>query len=179
MAIVNVHERVLAASAAEVGKLLDSLASSNDRLWPTQSWPAMRFDGPLAKGAIGGHGPIRYTIEEYFPGQVIWFRFTAPKGFVGLHGFEVVPQGDNATLLRHSLNMSTQWPATFTWPIMYRPMHDALIEDALTQAEASLGLPVNVKLWSKRVMRLRWLVSGGKARQQWIPPTAPLESTSP
>jgi hypothetical protein len=177
MAIVNVHERVLAANGTAVGALLDSLASTHDKLWPKLCWPAMHLDGPLAKGASGGHGPIRYSVEEYFPGKVIWFRFTAPKGFIGLHGFEVVPQGENATLLRHTLNMNTSWPANLTWPMMYRPMHDALIEDALTQAEASLGLPRNVKPWSKRVMRLRWLISWGKARPQgFIQPT--LESTS-
>jgi hypothetical protein len=35
MAILrNVHERRFRAAAGEVGALLDSLASSDDRLWP-------------------------------------------------------------------------------------------------------------------------------------------------
>lgn len=49
----NVHERWLAAPAAMVGALLDSLAGPEDRLWPSQQWPAMWFDRPLGVGATG------------------------------------------------------------------------------------------------------------------------------
>ncbi len=51
-------------------------------------------------------------------------------------------------------------------------MHDALIEDSLTTAEVSLGLPPCVRAWSPWVRLLRWLVSGGKARAQIVPGTA-------
>lgn len=73
MIVRNIHERRLRASAAEVGALLDSLASSSVRVWPRDTWPAMRFDRPLAPGASGGHGPIRYTVEVYEPGRSIRF----------------------------------------------------------------------------------------------------------
>jgi hypothetical protein len=61
MPVINIHERVLDASIFEIGKLIDGLASANDKLWPHDRWPAMKFDRPLSVGAIGGHGPIRYT----------------------------------------------------------------------------------------------------------------------
>ena len=67
MQVHNVHEREFDLSLASVGSLIDSLASSNDRLWPNDKWPPMRFDRALAVGARGGHGPIRYSIEEYQP----------------------------------------------------------------------------------------------------------------
>ena len=39
------------------GRLLDGLSAADDRLWPKDRWPAMRFDRPLKVGARGGHGP--------------------------------------------------------------------------------------------------------------------------
>jgi hypothetical protein len=62
----------------------------------------MRFDRPLAVGAIGGHGPIRYVVEAYDPGAMIRFRFTRPAGFDGVHGFTVVTR-DEGVVLRHDL----------------------------------------------------------------------------
>jgi hypothetical protein len=69
MVVVNVHERMLDASITEIGKLIDTLASAEDKLWPRDRWPAMKFDRPLSVGAVGGHGPIRYTVESYQPGR--------------------------------------------------------------------------------------------------------------
>jgi hypothetical protein len=168
MNVINIHERFLHAPAAEVGQLVDSLASSEDRLWPNHCWPAMKLDKPLGVGADGGHGPIRYVIESFTPGQLIWFRFTGPKGFDGGHGYEVVVEEGKPTLLRHTLRMKTTWPATISWPLMYRPMHDALIEDSLTNAQVSLGLEPEVKPWSFKVKMLRNYLTGGKARSQAI-----------
>ena len=81
MQVRNVHERVFTLPLATVGALIDSLASRGDRLWPVKKWPPMRFDRPLAVGAVGGHGPVRYSVEKYLQGQMIVFRFSAPRGF--------------------------------------------------------------------------------------------------
>lgn len=89
MKVRNVHERNLKVPSSRVGKLLDSLASPEDELRPHQNWPPMKFDRPLEVGAIGGHGPIRYTIQDYEPGQYIRFRFSRPRGFNGTHSFEI------------------------------------------------------------------------------------------
>jgi len=164
MNISNVHERVLTADPAHVGALIDSLTSPNDKLWPRRSWPAMKFDRPLGVGAVGGHGPIRYAVEAYEPGQRVCFRFTAPRGFNGTHGFEVELLNGERTRLRHVLQMNTTGPAILTWPLVFRPLHDALIEDSLDQAERSLGLAPESKGWSPVVKMLRWVISGGKAR---------------
>jgi hypothetical protein len=64
MKVLNVHERELHATADQVGALIDSLASEEDALWPKHSWPPMNLEGPLRVGTRGGHGPIRYFIEE-------------------------------------------------------------------------------------------------------------------
>lgn len=152
----NEHRRRLAAAPDAVGALVDSLASPGDRLWPVPHWPAMRLDGPLVEGARGGHGPVRYRVEEYRPGRCVRFRFEAPAGFRGHHEYVVVPLGGEETLLRHSLVMRTTGRARLSWPLFYRPLHDALIEDSLDRACRSLGLAVpRPRRWSPLVRLLR------------------------
>lgn len=168
MKVLNIHERMLNALQKKAGAIIDSLASDNDLLWPNHSWPRMEFDRPLAVDATGGHGPIRYFVEAYTPGWSIRFRFIGPKGFEGYHGYEVIPAGDKA-ILRHILEMQTRGLAIISWPLVFRPMHDALMEDSLAQAEASLGLTHTVRLWSPWVRLLRWILSGGKASKQIMP----------
>ncbi|MEU9506940.1 hypothetical protein AB0D32_11740 [Micromonospora sp. NPDC048170] len=155
----NIHERQLAAAPAAVGALIDSLATPDDRLWPRGQWPAMRFDRPLGVGARGGHGPIRYTVVAYQPGTRIRFEFSAPAGFRGYHEYEALRVDDRCCLLRHSLVMTTRWPAWLSWPMVYRPLHDALIEDSLDTAARHLGLasPPS-RRWSRRVRALRSLI---------------------
>jgi hypothetical protein len=98
---------MLKASLTEVGWLLDHLASEEDRLWPRQYyWLAMEFDRKLQKGAVGGHGPVRYFIESYEPGRSIIFRFTKPKGFDGIHGFFIEEIEPGLVKLEHKIEMN-------------------------------------------------------------------------
>jgi hypothetical protein len=169
MKVLNIHERKLEAIPEQVGALIDSLASQADALWPRHSWPRMKFDRPLSVGAVGGHGPVRYWVEAYLPGQSITFRFSGPKGFKGVHRFEVLKGTDTSATLRHVIQMNTSGPALLSWPLLFRPLHDALLEDCLSQAQASLGLPPQVRSWSPWVKFLRWAISGGKSGPQGIP----------
>jgi hypothetical protein len=169
MQVLNIHERELSAAAAEVGALLNTLSSDSDTLWPKAMWPPMRFDRPLGIGASGGHGPVRYTVEAFSPGRWVKFRFTGPKGFNGSHCFEVVPKGDHIIILRHTIDMNTNGPALLSWPLVFRPLHDALLEDSLALAQASLGDVPQVRPWSPWVKFLRWALSGGKTRSQQRP----------
>lgn len=162
MNVLNVHQRELPASAARAGALLDSLASAEDALWPHHSWPPMRFDRPLGVGAVGGHGPIRYVVEEHRRGEQVRFRFTAPAGFDGYHLFEVLPLGPARTLLRHTLAMQATGTARLTWALVFRPLHDALVEDAFTAAEIALGASPQVRPWSAWVKALRWTLKRGR-----------------
>lgn len=137
MRVLNEHSRQIEASPEAVGALIDALASKDDRLWPHERWPRMDLDGPLAEGAKGGHGPIRYSVEAYDPGREILFRFDAPTGFDGTHGFVVKPRGDGCEL-RHTVKMRISGAALFTWPLIFRALHDALLEDGLDKAESDL-----------------------------------------
>ncbi|MFD6875674.1 MULTISPECIES: SRPBCC family protein [unclassified Streptomyces] len=155
MGVYNVHERVLAARRSEVGALIDTLASSDDKLWPQSDWPPMEFDRPLAAGATGGHGPVRYIVAAHVPSQWVRFAFSGPRGFHGFHEYAVLPADEDRTLLRHTLAMAVRGPARLTWPIVFRPLHDALLEDSLDRAElACTGTVARPARWSPYVRTL-------------------------
>jgi hypothetical protein len=165
VAVLNVHTRELAVTSEQAGVLLDSLAGDTDRLWPGRTWPAMRFDRPLAVGAIGGHGPIRYRIEAYVPGVWIRFRFTAPRGFDGFHEYTVRETPDGHVTMQHLCAMRLRGSSRLSWPLFYRPMHDALIEDSIDLAEqAGADARQPVRRWTCQVRLLRALAgSVGRA----------------
>lgn len=71
-----------------------------------------------------------------------WRDFASSQASVGAL-MEMVPRG----------------PARLTWPLLYRPMHNALIEDALHTAAISLGEPSTRPRWSSWVRVLRKLAS--------------------
>ena len=99
----NVHERELPVPAAEVGRLLDRVGSADDPLWPA-GWAPMRFDRPLAVGADGGHGVVRYHVTGYQPGRRLELTFHPVTGLIGTHTLEVEDRGPYACVLRHRLD---------------------------------------------------------------------------
>ncbi len=135
MDVYNVHERVLAERHRTAGALIDTLASDDDKLWPGPDWPRMRFDRPLAVGAVGGHGPVRYTVASYVPSTWVRFAFSGPRGFDGFHEFAVFALDEERTVLRHTLAMRAHGPARLAWPLFWRPLHDACVEESLDRAE--------------------------------------------
>lgn len=165
MKVTNTHERTL-GNVRTAERLLDSLASKEDRLWP-RSWPPMKFDRPLAVGAAGGHGPVRYFVSEYVPKKSVCFVFTGPSGFNGGHRLDLM-EHENGVVLRHTLEMNATGAALLAWPLFFRPLHDALIEDALAQAEAETGLTPHVTPWSWYVRLLR-AAAGARKRRQHVP----------
>ncbi len=136
--IQNIHERMLPAPAGEAGALIDGLASDNDRLWPGDCWIPMRFDGPLAVGASGGHGFVRYNVTAYEPGLSVTFTFEPGVGLSGTHRFEVGPVSEGRSVLRHTIEASTYGWMRLGWPAAVRWLHDALLEEALDNAEEAL-----------------------------------------
>ena len=154
MRVRNLHRRHIAAPPERVGALVDGLASPDGAFWPA-AWPPLRLDRPLGVGAAGGHGPVRYTVTAYTPGRHVRFRFTAPRGFDGFHEFTAEPAADG-TVLRHLLAIHARGPALLTWPLVFRPLHDALVEDGLDRAERTLTGTVRTPArWSPCVRLLR------------------------
>jgi len=155
MRIRNVHERAFPAPTQAAGRLLDGLSSHPDPLWPGGPWPPVKFDRPLGVGAAGGHGPIRYYVEEYEPGCRVSFRFTGPAGLTGTHEWRAAP-APGGCLLRHTIEGRKAGKMLLAWPLVFRPLHDALLEDALDKAELALtGTVDRPRAWSWRVRLLR------------------------
>ncbi|MDH6577310.1 SRPBCC family protein [Kitasatospora sp. MAP5-34] len=158
MGVYNVHERLLAAKESEVGALIDTLSSCDDQLWAQLGWPQMEFDRPLAAGAVGGHGPVRYTVAAYVPSKWVRFTFSGPRGFHGFHEYTALAVDEEHTLLRHTLAMDARGPARLGWPLVWRPLHDACLEDSLDRAElACTGAVARPAHWSPYVRLLRGL----------------------
>jgi len=151
MRIVNLHERALPGTTpAAAGALLDTLGGSDDALWPARRWPPLRLDRGLAAGSSGGHGPIGYRVSDHEPGRRACFAFDR-RIFHGHHWFEVTTV-EGETVLRHVLAGRPAGRMRLLWPLAMRWLHDALIEDGLDRAEASLA----GRAWEPRPLG-RWV----------------------
>ncbi len=140
MIVRNVHERLLAASAAEIGALVDD----PQRMWPRRRWPELQPDG---LGFLR-HEPLRHE-----RGRLRHYRITGPRGFTGWHGWEV-----EGSVLRHVVEAECRGWARLAWPLVIRPIHNALHEDVLDRAQAEVGGPPPSREWSRWVRVLRWLL---------------------
>ncbi|MGO9232446.1 MAG: SRPBCC family protein [Bryobacteraceae bacterium] len=160
-AVLNIHERRLPIPIETGGRILDSLSSGGDLLWPREQWPPMVLDGGLAPGSCGGHSGIRYAVSEYVPGRRVEFEFRPMarlRAFRGRHYFEVLSRGKQ-TILRHSIDVDTDFATWLQWKLVIEHLHDALMENAFDKAERSAGVPAPHRSgWPIRVRFLRWLV---------------------
>jgi len=114
-------------------------------MWPHDRWPELRPDGI---------GFLRHEPLAHEPGQSRRFRVTGPRGFRGWHGWDVRTNG--ATVLRHVVEAYCRGWARFAWPLVIRPIHNALHEDILDNAEAAVGGSPRPRQWSRWVRFLRW-----------------------
>lgn len=154
MRIDNVHERVIPATPEQVWELVAGLGGPHDRLWPAR-WPSMRLDRPLAVGARGGHGPVRYHVEEMEPGRFVRFRFERNPHVDGTHTFDVLAV-DGGTRLRHVMHGEVQPTFLPVWWGSVRWLHDACLEDLLDRAERELtGTVSSPAAWSPAVRVIR------------------------
>ncbi|NED95580.1 DUF2867 domain-containing protein [Phytoactinopolyspora alkaliphila] len=152
----NTHERVIPASAEALGELMSTLGSDDDKLWPSPAWLAMRLDRPISVGADGGHGPIRYWVSEYEPGRRVRFTFHPETGIDGFHELVIEPLPDGNVVLRHFAEGAPRGVTRILWPVAIRPMHDAVVEDLLDNAERhTTGGVERPATWSRWVRILR------------------------
>ncbi|MCT7354426.1 DUF2867 domain-containing protein [Streptomyces sp. 15-116A] len=154
----NVHDRILAAPAERVGALLDRLAGADDPLFPSPAWSPIRFDRPLSVGAVGGHGPVRYSVAAYEPGRRIRFAFDAPSG--GFHELSVEPLGSDRCRIRHVLEQDQPPMERLAWLLAVRAGHDTVIEELFDNAElaatGSLARPFRPGRYVRLLQRLAW-----------------------
>jgi len=162
MKVFNKHERRISVPVDNLGAVIDSLSGSDDRLWPWETWPPMKFDSPLAKGSSGGHGPIRYHVSEYVPGRRVVFQFDGSGlvgGLDGRHYFEIISRRNHA-LIRHVVDAESDFKMWAKWLLLVGPLHDALIEDAFDKVERSFSdSSLKIRRWSPWVKVLRSLLA--------------------
>ena len=157
--IRNVHERTIAAPADSLGPLLDGLGRDGDRLWPCDRWDPMILDRPLALGADGGHGPIRYTVTEYVPGRRVRFTFGRSTGIAGFHELAIEELPGEQCRVRHVLLGRPTGVMRLLYGVLVEPVHDAVVEDLLDNAEreatgtvrAPSRRPLRARVWSRLV----------------------------
>ncbi|MFI6846795.1 hypothetical protein [Kitasatospora sp. NPDC050467] len=81
-------------------------------------------------------GPVREAVAGYVPGRWVRFAFTGPHGSDGFHEYTVHRLDEGRTALRHALAMRARGPALLSRPLLYRLLHDAVIEDSLDRPSA-------------------------------------------
>jgi hypothetical protein len=116
-------------------------------MWPHGRWPELRHDGM---------GFLRHEPLEHERGKLRRYRITGPDGFTGWHGWDVTANG--RSVVRHIVEADCRGWARVLWPLVIRPMHDALHEDILDRAEAAVGGSPAPREWSPRVRFLRWAI---------------------
>lgn len=164
MKVLNIHTRILNEPKSKVEALLATLSTENDRVWPNAKWPAMKFKSGMAIGAKGGHGPIRYTVEEYDPKNIVQFQFSRPVGFNGIHKFEIKALSNTQTEIKHTIDMETVGQGTLAWIFAIRSLHDALVEDAFDKLENHFIPHSKSTEWSWWVKLLRKIMPPGKRK---------------
>lgn len=155
---LNVHERRLGSTnPAALRAALDRVTDPRAGVWPADRWPPLQLDRGLVPGSHGGHGPIRYSVEDVRP-EGVTFRFDPAMGIDGVHRFEVERDGDQA-VIRHTIDATLRGPMRAAWPTLIEPLHDALIEDAFDglQATAAGGSVRRVALAASVERRRRLL----------------------
>ncbi len=135
MKVINIKKRIIHQPKEEVAALISTLATKNDLVWPYESWPAMRFKDGLKLGSKGGHGIVRYAVEEFDPGNYIKFRFSKPDGFLGFHEFILTEISPEKTELCHAIRMDASGIPYLKWILAIRWLHEALLTDALDKVE--------------------------------------------
>ena len=166
----NSHERTVRGSVDEVWALVETLGGEADRLWPGDRWPPMVLDQGVKAGSAGGHGFVRYSVDDVNRDgrtRSVTFRFAPGLGLVGTHRFDVEPiDGDAAHVrIRHVIDGRTEGKMRLLWPLAIEPLHDALLEDAFDGAEAALaGRRVERRRLPRRARLLHSLAAAATRR---------------
>ncbi|MEU5211548.1 DUF2867 domain-containing protein [Streptomyces sp. NPDC020742] len=152
----EVHTRTVPAPAETVGALLDRLGADDDPLFPTPAWPAMRFDRPLAVGADGGHGPMRYRVSVHEPGRRVRFDFPDGRGW---HEVAVYPDGPDRCRVEHVLHSRQTLLTSLVWHLAIGSGHATVVEELLDNAERAAGgtpAPARRPLRARLAHRALW-----------------------
>lgn len=159
MNVLNIHTREINKPKGEILNLFATLSQKDDKMWPWEKWPPMKFKNGLTINSEGGHGPIRYIVVDYNPEEFVEFEFQKPNGFNGRHKFEIVTLSESKTEIKHTIKMKTAGSGTLAWIFAIRWLHDALLEDAFDKIENQLCNSQKKSAWNPWVKLLRRLLA--------------------
>jgi hypothetical protein len=179
----NVHERLVPAPVERVGPLLDRLGGPADVLWPSPAWEPMVLDRPVAVGASGGHGSIRYRVTAHEPGRRIELTLAPGQGLDGRITVTADPVGPDRTRVRIAAAGRLGGVMRLAWPLGVRWAHDAVLDELLDNAERAVGhepaRPARRSAWVRLLRALETprahattpprtpLLAGALARVDW------------
>ena len=155
MKVLNIHTRIINQPKEVIDKLFETLSTKEDKIWPKEKWPAMKFRDGLIQGARGGHGPIRYNVKQIIPSEKVVFEFTKPDGFNGIHKLEIASLDTERTEIKHTIDVEPSFVASISWILGIRWLHDALIEDAFDKIENQFSKEKKKTDWNLWVRILR------------------------
>ena len=158
MQVKNIHSRIIHQPKYKIVELFETLATKEDKMLATDKWPPMKLKDGKKAGSKGGHGPIRYTVQKYLPGEYIEFKFTKPEGFDGTHKFEILEIANDKTEIKHTIEMNVRGSGIITWTLAIRWLHDAYIEDAFDKVENHFFTTKKKTEWSIWVKILRYVL---------------------
>ena len=128
MKIHSSHERVIAASLAQVARLVHDF----DAIWPRQLAPPPRPAGRRLYEVP----PMRWEEIER-PGAVRAFRVVHPEQLRAQHWFELHPV-EGGTLVRHTVDGEAAAPYDAIWRLKILPLHDRILEALLDNLESAV-----------------------------------------
>ena len=73
-----------------MSQLFKTLAFSEDLVWPSENWLAIKFKNGLQVGSKGVIVIFRYTTIEMNDFDDIKFQFSKPEGFIGTPELQVL-----------------------------------------------------------------------------------------
>jgi hypothetical protein len=126
MKVKNVHQRSLAAPPEQVAGLFGDM----DRLWPDPV-PEKVGDG-LQMGLM-----LWLPVER--PGSPKAYRVASPSEVPAEHWFEVAPDGEGGTILRHTIAGDAQGKFEPIWRERIEPVHDFYIEALFDRAQEAVS----------------------------------------
>ncbi len=162
MKVINIHKREFIQSKIKILDLFSTLSTKEDKIWPNEKWPPMRLKEGFKLNSEGGHGLIRYKIIKYDPNNFVEFEFQKPKGFFGIHKFEIIETNKTKVEVKHTIDMETKGLGTLSWIFVIRWLHDALLQDAFDKLENQLFNTSKKTEWSVWVKILRAILKPKK-----------------
>ena len=157
MKVINIHKRKINQSKETIYKLFETLSTKDDKIWPYEKWPAMRFKDGLKVGSHGGHGPIRYYVASITNNESMVFNFTT-EGFNGSHSLNIKELNASEVEVSHIINLEVFGSAKWSWIFVIRWLHDALIEDAFDKLENQFSANKKVtthNFWVKFIRKIK------------------------